>query len=121
MAQTDPDAAREMYRVTFSNGVDFYFDRHQHCIPTGFGDEHGVQHPVISISRASDDEVVRFVDHRGSTNAGPGENAEPTVPPEAVSFRDAEYLRRIDELERELKVGKYAEPSSGDFVPSQSG
>lgn len=120
MAPVDPDApAREMYMASFANGVDFYFDRHQHAIPTHFGDEKGVQHALVGVQRVSDDEEVRFVEPgKGSTTAPPAVDAAPTVPPEAVSYRDAEYLRRIDELERELKVGKYAEQAGTDFVPS---
>lgn len=68
----DTDApAREMYKATFSNGVEYYLDRHLHAIPTHYGDENGTQHPLVGIERASDDEEVRFVAPDGtSTPAG---------------------------------------------------
>lgn len=109
MPQTDPDApAREMYKASFSNGVDYYFDRHQHAIPTHYGDGDRVQHPLTGIERVSDDEEVRFVE--------PGNAPAGTVPAGQGSFSvdeaDAEILALEARL-AELRAGKTA-----DFVPS---
>lgn len=110
MAPVDPDApAREMYKATFANGVEYYLDRHQHAIPTHFGDSKGVQHPLVSIERASDDEEVRFVDPYG-------EPADGAVPAGQGSFRPEDSDAEIAALEArlaELRTGKTA-----DFVPS---
>lgn len=72
MAPVDPDApAREMYKATFANGVEYYLDRHLHAIPTHYGDENGKQHPLVGIERASDHEEVRFVDPAGEPAPAP--------------------------------------------------
>lgn len=102
MAPVDPDApAREMYKATFANGVEYYLDRHQHAIPTHYGDAKGVQHPLVSIERASDDEEVRFVDPHGDPAGAPADAAAPV----------ADREQQIAELEARLAELR-------DFVPS---
>ena len=48
------------FKVTFANGVAYVYDTEVNAHPTGYGDEHGVTHPVQSVEDVADDAETGF-------------------------------------------------------------
>ena len=81
-----------MFKATFANGVDFYFDENVHAVPTHYGDGKA-QHPLTAIVKVADDEEARFEEPDGTRHPLADKSAAP-----AVEDKDA----RIARLEAEL-------------------